>query len=74
MNMPSTRRTLNMINSMISGASSTSVAHSIIPELAPVKARSWLKVDDARMISNTMAVTRTDPANALTRIFQVRTR
>ena len=35
---------------------------------------AWLKVDDARIISNTRAVTRTDPANALTRIFQVSTR
>ena len=66
MNMPRTRSTPNMISSMTIGARSTLVAHSISPALAPVKARSWLKVDDARMIRRTIAVTRTEPATGRT--------
>ena len=74
MNMPRTRSTPNMISSITMGARSTLVAHSISPALAPVKARSWLKVDDARMIRSTIAVTLTEPATDFTITSQDSTR
>ena len=74
MNMPRTRSTANISSSMTWPGTSRLVAQSMMPELAPEKARIWLKVAEPSTIMKTMTVTASVPSSDFLIPSQVRHR